>query len=349
RFFYSKTEDEGICLKYTLLDPQNHFREIVEEARAVVLAGGTMSPMSDYIQYLLSYLHPTRIMTLSCGHVIPASNLLACPVIQAQSGADFDFTFEKRNSDSMINDLGSAILSFIQHIPDGVVIFFPSYAYLDHVLSVWKKAPFQSQPHPASLYDRLAAQKPIFLEPRTTATSTSFASAAASSIDTTLAAYATTISSAPAHRGALLLSVVGGKLSEGINFSDALGRCVVVIGLPFPNPHSAEWKAKMAYVASKAATTTPLPGAGPAGKGAAAREYYENACMRAVNQCVGRAIRHKNDYAAILLVDRRFATHRIQAKLPGWIRESLVGGSGRGGVADVGASLKGFFEGKRGS
>ncbi|KAK4994774.1 ATP-dependent DNA helicase chl1, partial [Cryomyces antarcticus] len=276
RFFYSKTEDKGTCLKYMLLDPQNHFREIVEEARAVVLAGGTMSPMSDYTQYLLSYLPPARIMTLSCGHVIPASNLLACPIIQAQSGTDFDFTFEKRNSDSMINDLGSAILSFIQHIPDGVVIFFPSYAYLDHVLSVWKKTPFQRQPHPASLYDRLAAQKPIFLESRTTAASTSSASAA-SSVDNTLAAYATAISSAPAHRGALLLSVVGGKLSEGINFSDALGRCVVIVGLPFPNPHSAEWKAKMAYVESKAATTTPTSGPGPAGKGAAAREYYENA------------------------------------------------------------------------
>ena len=33
-------------LKYMLLDPTNHFREIVEDARAVILAGGTMSPVS---------------------------------------------------------------------------------------------------------------------------------------------------------------------------------------------------------------------------------------------------------------------------------------------------------------
>ena len=44
RLFYAKTSDD-IQLKYMLLDPTNHFREIVEDARAVILAGGTMSPV----------------------------------------------------------------------------------------------------------------------------------------------------------------------------------------------------------------------------------------------------------------------------------------------------------------
>ena len=44
-FFYSKSEEDGLCLKYLLLDPTFHFKEVVEEARAVILAGGTMSPV----------------------------------------------------------------------------------------------------------------------------------------------------------------------------------------------------------------------------------------------------------------------------------------------------------------
>ena len=48
QFFYSKsTESErsDCVLRYLLLDPTQQFREIVQEARSIVLAGGTMSPV----------------------------------------------------------------------------------------------------------------------------------------------------------------------------------------------------------------------------------------------------------------------------------------------------------------
>jgi chromosome transmission fidelity protein 1 len=45
-FFFENSEDDSdVNLKYMLLDPKYHFREIVEDARAVILAGGTMSPV----------------------------------------------------------------------------------------------------------------------------------------------------------------------------------------------------------------------------------------------------------------------------------------------------------------
>ena len=47
RFFYEKDETKEASLKYMLLDPTHHFKQIVDDARAVILAGGTMSPVSD--------------------------------------------------------------------------------------------------------------------------------------------------------------------------------------------------------------------------------------------------------------------------------------------------------------
>lgn len=334
RFFYSKEEAVSTTLRYMLLDPTYYFKDIVEEARAVVLAGGTMSPMSDYEQHLLSYLNPSRIMTLSCDHVIPPSNLLAAPIVRAISGAEFDFTFENRNKEKTMVDLGNAILTFAQHIPDGVVVFFPSYSFLDACIAAWKRI---KQPSSTSTYwDSFTQTKPVFLEQRSQQQPSSQPPATKeATVDSVLTAYSAAIASGKG-RGALLFAVIGGTLSEGINFSDALGRGVVVVGLPFPNPHSAEWKAKMQYISAKQAKS------GGDGK-AAAREFYENACMRAVNQCVGRAIRHKGDYATILMLDRRYGSKRIQDKLPKWIRGSLTCGLG---VQDVGKRLDGFFADK---
>ncbi len=51
--------------------------------------------------------------------------------------------------------------------------------------------------------------------------------------------------------------------------------------------------------------------------------HYENLCMKAVNQSIGRAIRHRGDHAAIFLVDHRYSRPDIRAQLPGWIREHV--------------------------
>lgn len=220
------------------------------------------------------------------------------------------------------------------NIPDGVVVFFPSYAYLDTCIASWKR--LSAQPSRSTFWDRLTQIKPIFLEQRADQSAGRSVTSKEAAIDSVLTAYSAAVASGNG-QGALLLAVIGGSLSEGINFSDSLGRGVVVVGLPFPNPHSAEWKAKMQYITSK------VNARGVDGK-AAARDYYENACMRAVNQCVGRAIRHKGDYAAIMVLDKRYGSERIRNKLPRWIRSSLMANTS---VKDMESTLEQFFAGKR--
>ncbi len=314
--------------------------------------------MNDYTNHLFHYLPLERIMTLSCGHVIPPSNLLATPIISGPKGLDFDFTFAQRNSVTMLHELGHTIFQLTRVIPHGLVVFFPSYAYLSTAVTHWQAN--------TSLWSLITAQKRVFLELKSTSSSTpsvhpKTSNTTTPSTDTLLSSYTAHIAS---NHGALLLAVIGGSLSEGINFSDRLGRGIVVVGLPFPNPHSPEWKAKLEYVAHRnGADGGKKDAAGIAGgnaepaeigggrkKDAAgasvqknldpAREFYENACMRAVNQSVGRAIRHKDDYAAIMLIDRRYGRENIKAKLPEWIRASLRPEEPLG---DVVAGVKEFF------
>ncbi|CAK7231534.1 ATP-dependent DNA helicase chl1 [Sporothrix curviconia] len=318
-----------IRLSYLLLSPTHAFASIAADARAVILAGGTMAPFADYQTHLFPTHAPDKITTLSCGHVIPPENLCVWTLAGTKAGtATFDFSFAKRSQPAVLKDLGAALLNLCTVVPDGVVVFFPSYGYLDEVVEAWKTADADSRSlGQASLWDRLQAKKAVFRESK----------GAAASSDDVLAAYSSAILDGG---GALLLSVVGGKMSEGINFADRLGRCVVIVGLPFPNRHAADWKARMEYIA-QAGSQRGEDGA------ERARQYYENACMRAVNQSIGRAIRHRGDYAAIVLLDQRFKSPRIRAKLPAWIRGGMVAGSEDKGLAGMLGTLGQFFRGKK--
>lgn len=85
--------------------------------------------------------------------------------------------------------------------------------------------------------------------------------------------------------GALLFAVIGAKLSEGLNFSDDLARAVIIIGLPFANLGSPELQERMKYV-NRLETKTNLQR--KPGQKDAASELYENMCMNAVNQSIGK-------------------------------------------------------------
>lgn len=144
-------------------------------------------------------------------------------------------------------------------IPAGVVCFFPSYDFMETVYKHFQQHGF---------LDRISQKKHVFREPRSTAAATN-----GQTVEQMLTEYAAVIKNRQKN-GALLLSVVGGKLSEGLNFADDLGRCVIVVGMPYPNRNSPELQERMKYLDS-----TLSVGAG--------NEYYENLCMKAINQCIG--------------------------------------------------------------
>lgn len=265
-----------------------------------------------------------------------------------------------------------SVAALCEVIPDGVVAFFPSHDYLEHVLAAWKRKIVPASTTTKSnsnstILSYLEQIKPVFYETQQNKKQQSMnnlASRNLNPLDTLLYRYSEAINGAnlkddagasSRSRGALLLSVMGGSLSEGINFSDRLGRGVIVIGLPFPNAKSAVWQAKIQHVENAALARSHDQNASHRSARAkmAGREFYENACMRTVNQCIGRAIRHANDYAAIVLLDRRYRSPRIQQKLPGWIQSALCSpdkkqyeAASDANIGQTTGCLQAFFQGK---
>ncbi|NWR35251.1 DDX11 helicase, partial [Tachuris rubrigastra] len=285
-------------LKFLLLNPGVHFAKVVEECRAVIIAGGTMQPVADFREQLLSCagVDPARVLEFSCGHVIPPENILPIILCNGPSNQQLEFTYQTRDLPQMMDETGRILCNLCNVIPGGVVCFFPSYEYEKQVYAHWEKT---------GLLTRLANKKKIFQEPKK-----------ANQVEQVLVEYAKCIKrcsqAGGQMTGALLLSVVGGKMSEGINFSDDLGRCVIMVGMPYPNIKSPELREKMAWLDK---TMPRAAGQAPS------RVLIENLCMKAVNQSIGRAIRHQKDFASILLLDHRYARPATFNKLPQWIRE----------------------------
>ncbi|KUF97131.1 Drug/Metabolite Transporter (DMT) Superfamily [Phytophthora nicotianae] len=115
-----------------------------------------------------------------------------------------------------------------------------------------------------NLYEQIQAKKAIFSEPKKS-----------DELAEVLMQYSAACSRGNrSGNGAMLLSVVGGKMSEGINFSDELARCVVMVGMPYPNARDAELVAKMAFLDKR------NPGSG--------RQFYKSLCMKALNQSIAQ-------------------------------------------------------------
>ena len=55
-------------------------------------------------------------------------------------------------------------------------------------------------------------------------------------------------------------------------------------------------------------------GSAPAAARLSGQEWYAQQATRAVNQAMGRVIRHQHDYGAIILADERFRVCRLSAK-----------------------------------
>lgn len=96
-----------IQLKYQLLNPAEHFKEVVTSARSVVLAGGTMHPISDFHSQLFGYLEGgnRRLTSFACGHVVPERNLKCVVVGKGARGGDMTFTFGQRGNKDLVRSI----------------------------------------------------------------------------------------------------------------------------------------------------------------------------------------------------------------------------------------------------
>lgn len=192
--------------------------------------------------------------------------------------------FEIRNDPSIVRNYGSMLVEFAKITPDGLVVFFPSYLYMESIISMWQTM---------GILDEVWKYKLILVE-------TPDAQETALALET----YRKACSNG---RGAILLSVARGKVSEGIDFDHQYGRTVLMIGIPFQYTESRILKARLEFLRENYQIRE--------------NDFLSFDAMRHAAQCLGRVLRGKDDYGVMVLADRRFA--RKKSQLPKWIAQGL--------------------------
>jgi Fanconi anemia group J protein len=161
--------------------------------------------------------------------------------------------------------VGTSVLRLCQIIPDGILLFVPSYHLMDKLIKRWKST---------DIWKKLSQVKGALVsEPKE----------AGSAFDASMRSFKTGVE---AGRGALLIAVCKGKASEGIDFSDKYARGVLIVGIPFAAAKDTKVNLKKEF------NNNPIY-RHPGQKLVTGDVWYKQQAFRALNQALGRCIRHR--------------------------------------------------------
>jgi regulator of telomere elongation helicase 1 len=263
--------------------------------RSFIITSGTLSPLEGTAD---AFGVPFPVV-LQNSHVIDVRKQLWGGVLTAgPNKIRLDSSFQNRDEPAYLNDLGQTVARFAACVPDGVLLAFQSYAQKESVLKAWRQT---------GIFDEIQKHKPVFEEPHSHM-----------ELKAIMGRFNEAVIQAPTPTrptgGAMLVAVCRGKLCEGIDFTDRQCRLVIMVGVPYPSKNDLRVMLKQNFLDTR----------GAEGDG---RKWYVREAIRAVNQTVGRVIRHKDDFGGVLLCDDRYARDGrlgpLAAKLPSWLLSGM--------------------------
>ncbi|KAH1627300.1 DNA-dependent ATPase of the nucleotide excision repair factor 4 complex [Aspergillus fumigatus] len=268
-------------LHFTCLDAAIAIKPVFDRFSSVIITSGTLSPLEMYPKMLgfPTVLQESYTMTLARRSFLPMI------VTRGSDQAQISSSFQIRNDPGVVRNYGNIVLEFSRITPDGIVVFFPSYLYMESIISMWQGM---------GILDSIWNYKLILVE-------TPDAQESSLALET----YRTACCNG---RGAILFCVARGKVSEGIDFDHHYGRAVLCIGVPFQYTESRILKARLEFLRENYRIRE--------------NDFLSFDAMRHAAQCLGRVLRGKDDYGIMVLADRRFQKKRNQ--LPKWISQAML-------------------------
>ena len=269
-------------LHFTCLDASIAMKPVFERFSSVIITSGTISPLDMYPKML----NFSTVVQESYSMTLARKSYLPMVVTRGSDQVAVSSKFEVRNDPSVVRNYGNILIEFAKITPDGLVCFFPSYLYMESIVSMWQTMGVLDE---AWRYKLILVETPDSQE-------TSLA----------LETYRTACNNG---RGAVLLCVARGKVSEGVDFDHQYGRAVIMFGIPYQYTESRILKARLEFLRDNYRIKE--------------NDFLTFDAMRHAAQCLGRVLRGKDDYGVMVLADKRFGRADKRQKLPKWINQQM--------------------------
>lgn len=205
----------------------------------------------------------------------------------------FHFFQCNRNDVRYLKSLGESIVELCNSIPGGLLIFFASYPVMELCHNYWKNN--------FNIWTKMQTKRPIYCEAK---------GESSDKLVETMKKYYNSIDNGD---GAIFMAVLRGKVSEGVDFTDMYGRATIIVGIPFAPCREIKVQSKMNYMDIRRSNDR---------KVMSGSDWYSLDAIKAVNQAIGRVIRHKDDYGAILLFDIRYKEWNKYRHLSTWVQKN---------------------------
>ncbi|MFH1181534.1 MAG: ATP-dependent DNA helicase [Candidatus Woesearchaeota archaeon] len=250
-----------IELSYRCLDPAIATADVLKRAYSTIIMSGTLAPTEMY-KDLLGF--PEGATEGIFSNPFPKKNRLAMIIPQVTT----KFTLRTPQQYEKIANVCSEIVNLV---PGNTVVFFPSYNVRDEVhkflhgkcnKKLMKETPDMAKREKTELLEKFKADH---------------------------------------KKGSILLAVIGGNFSEGIDLPGDLLKAVVVVGLPLQQP-DLETKSLIRYYDTKFRKGWDYG-------------YVLPAFVKAL-QSAGRCIRSETDKGVICFLDERYAWERYYNCFP---------------------------------
>lgn len=243
---------ENPCLKAYCIDPVVTTSALLNCGGSVHMSG-TLAPLNEY-RDSIGLPHDTATITFPSP--FPKENRKVFYVEDVSTKYE-----EMQSSPEMVQVMEDHVVQVCNGVKRNTVVFFPSYSLMDRFLEdgvsrrISRKVYLEERGMPQlELMDVVTRFKKL------------------------------------EENGQVLFAVMGGRISEGIDFPEDELELAIVVGIPYPRP-TAKQRALMHYYELKFRRGWDYTVKGPA--------------IRKMQQSIGRLIRTERDVGAALVLDRR--------------------------------------------